>query len=209
MSVLALDRSWVPNRWVSVNDAIVMEAKGLVLQHLGEDIHLYRGGINALTGKQSSLITSSIIVVDGEPSKRGYKPPALTNTSLFQRDRNVCAYCGGLFTHHDLTRDHIHPTSKGGKDVWMNVVTSCKVCNSLKGDLMPGEKLPYNQLSPQGTHVMDPLFVPYVPCKNESMILRNRSILVDQMLFLAARITNKEKSRVYRDIKSKYGDLLT
>lgn len=34
----------------------------------------------------------------------------------------------------DLTLDHVVPRSKGGKTTWLNVVTSCKTCNSNKGN---------------------------------------------------------------------------
>jgi 5-methylcytosine-specific restriction endonuclease McrA len=199
--ILALDKNWEPHRWLSVQDAISHEATNEVIEHLGEAIYVYHGGINSLTGKQSVLETSSIIVIDGAPKARNYRDPALTNTALFQRDRDICAYCGGKYNHSHLTRDHIHPRSKGGKDIWMNVVTACKECNSLKDDLMPGQRLPKIQsgqiLGPQGTGKMEPLFVPYVPCKNEHMILKHRNIKYDQMVFLLDRVKNKQ-SRIFK-----------
>jgi 5-methylcytosine-specific restriction endonuclease McrA len=203
MLVLALDKNWIPHSWITKNDAITLEAKGLVIDHLGEDLITYRGGENAVTHQQSELMTASIIVVDGGTSARRYKTPALTNTALFQRDRFVCAYCVGLFAGLDLTRDHIQPVSKGGADTWMNVVTACKGCNNMKGDLLPGHQLPHGMLSPQGTRTMDPAYVPYVPCHAEAMLMRNRGIKADQMAFLLSRIANKEKSRVYKDLAPK------
>lgn len=195
-AILTLDKNWEVHRWISLEEAIVHEATGEVLNHLGESIYVYHGGINRLTGKQSMLETSSIIVIDGAPNPRKYRDPALTNTALFQRDRYLCGYCGGLFKSSELTRDHIHPTSKGGRDTWMNVVTACKDCNAMKGDIMPGEKLPGKQLGPQVTGKMDPLYVPYVPCKAEHMILKNKGIKYDQMQFLLERVKNK-KSRIF------------
>jgi len=164
---------------------------------MGEDIFVYNGGINRVTDIRSSLVTSSIIVEDGAPSPRQYRDPALTNTALFARDMNVCAYCASVFKSGDLTRDHIVPRSKGGRDMWMNVVTACKTCNSLKGDTMPGEKMEFEQYGPQMTGKMEILYVPYVPCKAEHMIMRGRNVKVDQMAFLLARISNKNQSRVY------------
>jgi len=198
--ILAVDKYYQPHRWIGVEEAMVLEAKELVLERKGEAIYVYRGGINGKTGEQSRLETSSIIVVDGAPSARKRKDPALTNASLFQRDRHMCAYCGGLFRAGDLTRDHIVPTSKGGRDVWMNVVTACRGCNMLKGDLMPGQKLhgfKEGNVGPQGTGRMDPLYVPYVPCRAEHMILKNRSIKADQMQFLLGLVLN-EKSRIFK-----------
>jgi 5-methylcytosine-specific restriction endonuclease McrA len=202
--VLVLDKSWTPHEWITRDEAIMCEAKGQVLDHLGDDLITYRGGDNSVTKSQSELMTASIIVIKGESTVKRVKPSALTNSSLFQRDRYMCAYCSGLFTSHDLTRDHIMPVSKGGPDVWMNVVTACKACNNLKGDLLPGKPLPHGQYSPQGTRTMDPLYLPYIPCKAEAMIMRNRNIQADQMAFLLGRIANKDRSRVYRDLAPKF-----
>ena len=95
--VLALDKNYEPHRWISYDDAIVLEAKNLVLNRVGENVIVYRGGVNALTGKESVIETNTIIVVDGAPSNKRYEEPTLTNSALFQRDRCTCAYCGGNF----------------------------------------------------------------------------------------------------------------
>jgi 5-methylcytosine-specific restriction endonuclease McrA len=195
MPVLALDKNYNPSQWISYDEAIILEAKQLVLTWLGETIVVYHGGVNAKTGKPSTIETSSIIVVNGAAKIRRYRAPTLTNASLFHRDRMMCAYCGRVYSAHQLTRDHVVPTSKGGQDVWTNVVTACKPCNSLKGHVMPGEKLPFDRWSPQGTRTMDPLYLPYKPCIVEAMILRGRNIRADQMEFLASRIKN-EQSRI-------------
>lgn len=193
--ILTLDRNYEPHRWISRQEAIIHEATGEVLQHLGESIYVFHGGINK-HGVQSILETSSIIVIDGAPVSRRYREPALTNSGLFQRDRQICAYCGNHFRSTDLTRDHIKPTSKGGLDIWMNVVTACKHCNALKSDTMPGHKLPNGVLGPQLTGKMDPIYVPYVPCKAEHMIMKSKSIKYDQMQFLLERVKNN-KSRIF------------
>lgn len=201
--VLALDKAYQLHRWLSFDDAIMLEAKNNVIDHLGDEIKVYHGGTNK-QGTQSALATSTIIVIDGMPNgKRSYKHPVLTNGALFQRDRYVCAYCGGLFKDLLLTRDHIKPVSKGGEDKWMNVVTACKSCNNLKGDLLPGEKLGSNQYGPQGTRTMDPLYVPYIPCKAEALLMKNKTVKFDQMAFLLERITNKEQSRVFKDYSAR------
>jgi hypothetical protein len=84
----------------------------------------------------------------------------------------------------------------GGQDTWMNVLSACKDCNSMKSDLLPGQRLPNRMPGPQGNGLFEPLFVPYVPCRAEAMILRNRGIKADQMLFLLERVKNK-KSRIF------------
>ena len=67
----------------------------------------------------------------------------VTNTFLFARDDYTCQYCG---THRSelrgrefLTRDHILPLSRGGENVWENVVTACSRCNNRKGSRVPSE----------------------------------------------------------------------
>jgi len=67
----------------------------------------------------------------------------VTNTFLFARDRYSCQYCGRhrreLRGRQFLTRDHILPVSRGGKNRWENVVTSCSPCNNRKADRLPRE----------------------------------------------------------------------
>lgn len=70
-------------------------------------------------------------------------PAILTQVNLFLRDGYRCAYCNRhkreLKTHEFLTRDHILPQSKGGKDEWKNVVTACSTCNNKKADYLLSE----------------------------------------------------------------------
>lgn len=62
----------------------------------------------------------------------------LTQRNLFVRDMFRCVYCGRhrseLKNGEILTRDHVQPLSRGGRDVWGNVVTSCNKCNNKKGN---------------------------------------------------------------------------
>jgi len=45
-----------------------------------------------------------------------------------------CRENGGQTKLVNLTLDHVVPKSQGGKTTWTNVCTSCKDCNSDKGD---------------------------------------------------------------------------
>ena len=62
------------------------------------------------------------------------KDPAFTRFNVFLRDKFLCQYCSKSFKVEELTFDHVIPKSKGGKTTWDNVVTSCRVCNTLKGN---------------------------------------------------------------------------
>jgi 5-methylcytosine-specific restriction endonuclease McrA len=67
----------------------------------------------------------------------------VTNTFLFARDSYRCMYCGRhrsvLRGREFLTRDHVIPISRGGHNVWNNVVTACSPCNNRKGSHMPAD----------------------------------------------------------------------
>lgn len=62
----------------------------------------------------------------------------VTNTFLFARDGYQCQYCGRhgfeLRPRESLTRDHVVPVSRGGLNVWTNVVTACSSCNTRKAN---------------------------------------------------------------------------
>lgn len=178
--ILALDISGQPERWITYEDAAYYYAKGLVAWSLGQDENFTLfGGTSRMTGLQSTMDIDPIIAVRSKKGsgkhKHVHRVP-LTNKALFRRDKNLCAYCGNEFPTSKLTRDHVHPRSRGGADKWENVVTSCGPCNKRKDAKTPAEAK------------MELLFVPYAPCKNEYLILMNRNILADQMEFLMASV---------------------
>jgi 5-methylcytosine-specific restriction endonuclease McrA len=173
LSILALDVSGTPRQWISADTAISYHATGSVAWSLGDIVAKYRGGIQR-DGTHSYIESTSIIAIKGH----GFNPHkhamvALTNKTLFGRDRYTCAYCGHIeLNHHNLSRDHIMPKSRGGENTWMNCVTACRDCNSKKGS---------KTLKEAGLEL---LYVPYTPNHYENMILQHRNILADQMEFL-------------------------
>lgn len=67
-----------------------------------------------------------------------YNPAVCTKAGVLRRDRNQCAYCG----KHATTVDHVQPRSRGGQDVWSNLVAACegkRGCNARKGNRTPSE----------------------------------------------------------------------
>ena len=68
-----------------------------------------------------------------------YRKKAYSKKHIYLRDGYTCQYCGDVHTPHELTLDHILPQSRGGKNVWENLVTCCRKCNSKKSDLTPRE----------------------------------------------------------------------
>jgi len=59
--------------------------------------------------------------------------------NVFMRDDFHCVYCGTKLRDKDATVDHILPSSRGGKNDFMNTVCSCYECNNKKGDRTPEE----------------------------------------------------------------------
>jgi hypothetical protein len=179
--VLKLDISGVPESWITLEHAVGYYALGAVAYALGEPMQTLSGGHNH-AGIRSHVDVHPIIAVNGVSvaDRLLRATPRLTrfNHKLFKRDRYTCAYCGGVFREHELEREHVVPTSRGGKDAWMNVVSACRSCNQLKGAKTPEEAR------------MPLLYVPYVPSRWEDLILQAKAehIVGDQMEFLRSRL---------------------
>lgn len=191
-SILQVDMSGMPARWISIQEAISYYAKGAVLFELGNPIVTYRGGHNSITNQQSEITANSIIAINGSiiASDAYTNVPNMNNEKLFQRDQHLCAYCGEVFANHrHLSRDHIQPVSKGGQDIWMNVVTSCKLCNGRKANRTPEQA------------GMPLLYLPYIPDRFENFILEQgtRRVLADQMEFLLARVSKKSRMHTLKN----------
>ena len=182
---LALDAHGRALDWIRWQDAACLYARDAVAWTLGESCLTVYGGISRFTGERSSLALHPIIAARGHARGRAIDPtPALTNTSLFARDAHICLYCGERPTRQQLTRDHVMPVSKGGADVWENVVTACFHCNSRKSNRTPQQA------------GMPLLAVPYRPSWIEHLILSNRNILADQMQFLQAQMPKKPRRQM-------------
>ncbi|MDH5181474.1 MAG: HNH endonuclease [Gammaproteobacteria bacterium] len=179
--ILRLDVTGQPVKWIPWQEAACIYSKGMVAWTAGEHSFPLHGGVSRLTGLQSVVEINSIIAVKGEYKRHHCRTvPPLTNRELFRRDHQLCLYCGREFREVELTRDHVIPISRGGRDLWSNVVTACKRCNAHKGGATPEE-----------AH-MPLLAVPYVPNIAEYLVLRNRRILADQMSFLKSQFKAME-----------------
>ncbi|KAA2284184.1 HNH endonuclease [Arenimonas fontis] len=178
--VLSLDAHGRILDWMHWQDAVCLYVRGAVAWTLGEPCLTVRGGINRASGRQSVIELHPIVAARGHARPQALDPsPALTNSALFARDANLCLYCGNEFSRHALTRDHVVPLSRGGRDVWENVVSACFHCNSRKGGRTPQQA------------GMPLLAVPYRPSWVEHLILSNRHILADQMAFLKSHLPRR------------------
>jgi 5-methylcytosine-specific restriction endonuclease McrA len=180
LRLLGLDAHGRALDWMSWQDATCLYARGAVAWTLGEPCLAVHGGTCRASGEQSILRLHPIIAARGHAPARALDPtPTLTNPALFARDQGLCLYCGREFPRASLTRDHVQPVSRGGRDTWENVVSACFHCNSRKGNRTPQQA------------GMPLLAVPYRPSWIEHLILSNRNILADQMAFLKAQLPKK------------------
>jgi 5-methylcytosine-specific restriction endonuclease McrA len=171
--ILRLNLVGQPIEWLSWREAVCLYSRDLVSWTLGGLIRQVNGGRSRLSGLPSQIKLPSIMACGGERMTPVRANPPLSNVALFQRDNFQCLYCGDYFFASQLSRDHVRPTSRGGEDVWENVVASCKRCNQHKSNNLLSEiNMPLQAL-------------PYRPNPYEYLALINSSrILDDQMEYL-------------------------
>jgi 5-methylcytosine-specific restriction endonuclease McrA len=121
--------------------AVVSSKRGLILVIEGKaHIAAEHPEFTVNSAKDIWPVPTQIVLKEFVKSRPTHRVPAiLTQRNLFLRDGYRCGYCArhkqDLKSHEFLTRDHIHPQSKGGKDEWKNVVTACSTCNNKKADM--------------------------------------------------------------------------
>jgi hypothetical protein len=167
--------------WISRETAALLYARERVAWEAGEQTFRMLGGWSRFTGLRSFLDINSIVAATGVAHSEFWDhcTPTLCNQALFRRDGYMCMYCGTKLSGRMLTRDHVLPLSRGGRDEWENVVSSCKPCNTRKGNMTP------TTAESRGISL---LAVPYRPNLAEGLVLQNRKILADQMQFLKALV---------------------
>ena len=172
--ILRLNIAGQPVEWVAWQDAVCLYARDLVVWTVGDPLVTIRGGRSKDTGEMSAKEIHSIVACDGRVVSRSSQVPPLTNAALFKRDGNTCLYCAKQLSDAELTRDHVVPVSRGGLNLWDNVVASCRRCNHFKGSRLLEETS------------LELMALPYVPNYSEYLALINSGrILGDQMAFLS------------------------
>jgi len=183
--ILRINVSGQPTGWIGWREAALLYAKDQVAWTLGDEPLRVYGGINRVSQTRSYLDLHPIVAAKGVVGRGIYDTvPPLINRELFRRDRHTCMYCLTSLADRHLTRDHVIPMSRGGQDVWTNVVTACRACNQRKADRLPQE-------ISMRLHA-----VPYAPNYAEWLILRNRNIQADQMTFLKAQCPKERRDKL-------------
>lgn len=131
---LVLNADYTP---ISVLPLHVISAKQAVIRLFAETCSVVSDyGVPIKTPNPNIRLNWPSVIIRKEYVKRTQRP-VLTKTSLLYRDRGHCAYCNTKLSVETITRDHVMPLSKGGKDDWLNVVAACPTCNYLKSDHLP------------------------------------------------------------------------
>ena len=131
-----LNASYEPLSIVSARRALNLCLKGKA-SILGEHPTLFVTTANDLYAVPTQILLKDMV------NARRHGTAQLTQRNMFIRDRYTCQYCGRhrseLREGEFLTRDHIVPQSKGGKDTWTNIITACNSCNNKKANFMLSE----------------------------------------------------------------------
>lgn len=163
--ILRLNAAGQPLEWIDWQVAVCLYARDLVTWSLGGVVRKIHGGHSHLTGRRSCIEVPAIVACGGARLAPMRLVPPLNNPALFARDNHQCQYCGRCFSGRELSRDHVLPRSRGGKDRWINVVAACKRCNQRKGNWLLEEI------------DMELIALPYCPNAAEYLALINGSRL--------------------------------
>lgn len=174
--LLQVNAAGLPVEWISWRHAACQYVADKVLWDAGETPYEIHGGRCRETGERSSLLVRPVIAVPDRSKKWNGGVPTLTRKHLYQRDRGLCMYCGDHIKYKEMQIEHVVPRCQGGRTVWDNIVAACHRCNHSKGSKTPEQA---------GLQL---LAVPYVPNYAEYLLLANRNVLADQMVFIEQHV---------------------
>lgn len=120
--------------------SIVPAKRGLILVYEGKASVIESHPTHKIRSARMEWdIPTQVVLNTTVKSRPTFRVPAkLSQRHLFIRDKYTCQYCNrhksDLKDTEFLTRDHVIPQDKGGRDVWENVVTACSRCNNRKAN---------------------------------------------------------------------------
>lgn len=85
----------------------------------------------------TSTFRAPLVILLTKFDKLPMQKVSFSRKTLWRRDDFQCQYCG--IKTSELTIDHIHPKSRGGKTSWENCCLACVKCNMKKADRTPAE----------------------------------------------------------------------
>jgi len=130
-AILVLNSDYTPLNITTFKRAIILVIKGKA-EIIKNDVDVIR---TETTHYEKPLIIRLLKYISHK-----MKNLRINRQRIYKRDNNECVYCG---SKKELTIDHIIPKSRGGKNIWNNLITCCLHCNLKKGDKTPDEaKMP-------------------------------------------------------------------
>lgn len=128
--VLVLNASYEPIHVCGIKRAIILIVKGMARSEQNTQ-RVMRSPSTSIPVPGVIRLTHFVHIP--------YRKKAYSKKHIYLRDNFTCQYCNRVGVPNELTLDHILPQSRGGKSAWENLVTSCKKCNTQKGDQTPKE----------------------------------------------------------------------
>ena len=139
MTILLLNATYEPLTVIPLRRAISLLVRGRV-DAATEDVVMLRSVAEAYEIPTVIRLRKYINV-----PRRGAR---WSRMAVLRRDNFTCIFCGVLvgdmkkgrvLTKSAFTIDHLMPSSRGGRNTWMNTACACSVCNQRKGNRTPHE----------------------------------------------------------------------
>lgn len=90
-----------------------------------------------INDKEKTAVNSSAPVKMSH--RRSFTPAE--RIAVYNKSEGRCAICGEFVPYDEFTVDHIIPLAKGGDNKLTNLQCACRVCNSIKQDILPEDLL--------------------------------------------------------------------
>jgi len=123
--VLILNQTFEPLQVCSARRAVVLLFTGKAERI--EDSH------RLLRSPSIAVVVPSVIRLHRYIIRPARPAIAFTKKNILKRDSFTCQYCGRNGGER-MTIDHVIPKSLGGRTVWENVVSACRMCNLRKAN---------------------------------------------------------------------------
>lgn len=134
---LLLNADFTPLHFLSDFDAITLFYKGRAEVVQGMDGRPSQWD-ETFSSPSTTIHVPATMRLKKRVNKR-WKAPRFRKRVLFNRDGWCCQFCSEPLHLDNVTIDHVMPSSRGGRTVWLNCVTACKPCNKRKADRTPEE----------------------------------------------------------------------
>jgi len=143
---LVLNKGWSPINVIPVHRAICLtfsEKAQIIDPLLGFQQFTWNDWANMVPNKDEKSIKAGKdirfripeVILLNKYDKLHNRKVNFCRRELYRRDEFQCQYCGARPGAKELSVDHIHPRSLGGKTTWENCVVSCMKCNAKKANM--------------------------------------------------------------------------